>query len=364
MDRIKVLIVDDLALYRETLRHMMEQDPAIEVVGDAIDAVDARQKIKALDPDVVTLDIEMPGMNGLEFLKKIMTLRPMPVVMVSTLTRQGADATLKALEIGAVDYVAKPQKGDLETCAQELIAKVKLAARVSVRPYEEKKYEKALPDIDARAGGIKLIAFGASTGGISALNEIIRVLPLNSPPVVIAQHIPAEFSARFAARANSQSRLCVVEAADGDRLRSGHVYIAPGGVHMTVALNRGGDMFSMVGRVKREGFYKPSVNVLFSSVAQEIGPRAIGVILTGMGKDGARGLLEMHNAGAVTLGQNRHSCVVYGMPRAAFLAGAVQQELSLNKIAPEIASVCGVEKDERMKTVPENKGNGNISALN
>lgn len=246
MSRIKVLIVDDSALIRETLSYLIGQDAALEVVGEAVDAYDAREKIKRLAPDVVTLDIEMPGMNGLEFLKKIMTLRPLPVVMVSTLTQDGADATLQALEIGAVDYVAKPQKGDLQKCARELIAKVKMAAGVSVVPYEEKKQDvvKFMPELNLRALQPDLIAFGASTGGISALTEIFRTLPSDGPPVVVAQHIPAEFSTRFAHRANSRSGLEIMEAQDGTRLCPGHVYIAPGGVHTTISVNRGGEIFS------------------------------------------------------------------------------------------------------------------------
>ncbi|WP_457674588.1 protein-glutamate methylesterase/protein-glutamine glutaminase [Thiolapillus sp.] len=346
---IRVLVIDDSALVRSLLKRILEQDPQIEVVGTAADAYIAREKIKKLHPDVLTLDVEMPKMDGITFLSNLMRLHPLPVVMVSSLTRKGAEVTLQALELGAIDFVAKPQgdfAGSLETVSREIIQKVRTAARANIRAasrrrpvaplsVEEKQTVDAIIPESRRhpaASGLPpLIAIGASTGGTEAIKDVLVELPGNMPPIVITQHIPPGFSTAFAQRMNRLAQLRVHEAEEGQRIQPGNVYIAPGALHLLVARDSNGYYCSLSDgpRVNR---HKPSVDVLFRSVAQTAGRNATGVILTGMGDDGARSLLEMREAGARTIAQDEESSVVWGMPGAAVKRDAAEQILPLEKI--------------------------------
>jgi len=331
---VRVLIVDDSATMRSLISAVLRRDPEISVVGTAADPLEARAAIKELNPDVITLDVEMPSMNGLEFLEKIMRLRPMPVVMVSTLTQAGTDVTLAALEVGAVDAVAKPAPGvPAQEAFADLAEKVKIAARSRVRPLETR--EARAVDGAYRADPSHVLAIGASTGGVEALLNILSAFPANCPATVVTQHMPATFTKSFAARLDKASGAIVTEAVDGAPLMPGHVYIAPGGeTHLEVV----GGRCRLVAADTVNG-HRPSVDVLFNAVAR-LGRPMTGVILTGMGKDGARGLLAMRQAGARTLGQDEASSVVYGMPRAAFELGAVERQLSLPRLAPAILELC------------------------
>ena len=331
---VRVLVVDDSATMRSLISAVLRRDPEISVVGTAADPLEARAAIKELNPDVITLDVEMPNMNGLEFLEKIMRLRPMPVVMVSTLTQAGTDVTLAALEIGAVDAVAKPAPGvSAQEAFGDLAEKVKIAARSRVRALETR--EPKAVDGAYRADPNHILAIGASTGGVEALLTILSAFPANCPATVVTQHMPATFTRSFAARLDKMSGATVTEAVDGAPLKAGHVYIAPGGeAHLEVANGR----CRLVVADTVNG-HRPSVDVLFNAVARQGRPMT-GVILTGMGKDGAKGLLAMRQAGARTLGQDEQSCVVYGMPRAAFELGAVERQLSLPRLAPAILDLC------------------------
>lgn len=331
---VRVLIVDDSATMRSLISAVLRRDPEISVVGTAADPLEARAAIKELNPDVITLDVEMPNMNGLEFLEKIMRLRPMPVVMVSTLTQAGTDVTLAALEVGAVDAVAKPAPGvPAQEAFADLADKVKVAARSRVRPLETR--ETRAVDGAYRADANHVLAIGASTGGVEALLNILTAFPANCPATVVTQHMPATFTKSFAARLDKASGATVTQAVDGAPLMPGHVYIAPGGErHLEVS----GGRCRLVAGDTVNG-HRPSVDVLFHSVAR-LGRPMTGVILTGMGKDGAKGLLAMRQAGARTLGQDEASSVVYGMPRAAFELGAVERQLSLPRLAPAILDLC------------------------
>jgi two-component system chemotaxis response regulator CheB len=337
MSPVRVLVVDDSATMRSLISAALRRDPQIEVVAQCGDPIEARATIKALNPDVITLDIEMPGMNGLEFLEKIMRLRPMPVVMVSTLTSAGADATLQALELGAVDCVAKPAGlASSPDAFAELIEKVKTAARSSVRPRMD------APAIQRRSDfhpGKSIVAIGSSTGGVEALLTILGGFPENCPPTVITQHMPATFTKSFAARLDRSSGAHVTEAYDGAPLEVGRVYLAPGGAtHLEVV--RAGGLRCRLREDDPVSGHRPSVDVLFQSVAVATRGEAVGAILTGMGRDGAQGLKAMRASGAHTLGQNEATCVVYGMPRAAFEIGAVERQLSLPAIGPAILDLC------------------------
>jgi two-component system chemotaxis response regulator CheB len=365
--RIRVLVVDDSALVRQLLTDLLSSDPGIEVVGTAQDAYMAREKIKRLNPDVLTLDVEMPRMDGIQFLRNLMRLRPMPVVMCSSLTERGADVTLDALALGAVDFVTKPKVDvayKLEDYAQEIVAKVKAAAQARVRALDPNAMPPtssapaAAPAVQLRvqeklsadavlpkSSGPKIfrtteqiIAIGASTGGTEAIKEVLMRLPPDSPGVVITQHIPKAFSGPFAARMNSCCDLTVYEAKDGQQILPGHVYIAPGDQHLLVV--RDGALYRCRLNdgppVQR---HKPSVDVLFRSVAQNVGRNAIGVMLTGMGRDGAEGMLEMREAGAPCIAQDEATSVVWGMPGAAFEAGAVESLHPLNAIAGRVMQI-------------------------
>ena len=344
MSRIKVLIVDDSATMRSLIGAVLRRDPEIEVVGTAGDPLEARAKIKELEPDVLTLDIEMPNMNGLEFLEKIMRLRPMPVIMVSTLTQRGADATLEALEIGAFDCIGKPgPDADVVTAFGELVEKVKAAARARVRPLGQSSV-KVAPGPRFVPNG-RMVAIGSSTGGVEALLTILARFPANCPPTVITQHMPAAFTKSFAERLNRACAAEVSEAWDGAPLQTGKVYLAPGGAtHLEVngqsprCALREGDLVNG---------HRPSVDRLFLSVAHALGSKAVGVILTGMGRDGALGLKAIRDDGGHTLGQDERSCVVYGMPKAAADLGAVERQTSLERMADAILELCSHEQRER-----------------
>ena len=341
---IGVLIVDDSATMRGLIAAALKRDPEIEILGFANDPLEAREQIKRLNPDVVTLDIEMPKMNGLDFLEKIMRLRPTPVVMVSTLTQAGADVTLEALELGAVDCVGKPVGGVTAQAAfAELTLKVKAAAKARVKPYggPAPAVERAR---DYRASDA-ILAIGSSTGGVEALMTILATFPDTCPPTVITQHMPATFTKSFAARLDRISGASVSEARDGDRVKPGHVYIAPGGeMHMEVVSPSNPTIRLRPGEPVNG--HRPSVDVLFDSVVK-LHRSAVGVILTGMGRDGAAGLLAMRNAGARTLGQDEASCVVYGMPRVAFELGGVEKQVPLSRMGAAILNVCSAAEFHR-----------------
>jgi len=346
---VRVLIVDDSALVRKLLSTMLACDPGIEVVGVAADPLIAREKIKQLEPDVLTLDVEMPRMDGLTFLENLMRLRPMPVVMVSSLTQQGAEVTLKALELGAVDFFTKPSNDLASTFAegaQEICAKVKLAAlarpkmRSAVRKLDvppRLSADAVLPraqTADSR-GGTRIIAIGASTGGTEAIRVVLESMPPDAPPILITQHIPAAFSGPFAQRMDNCSAMRVCEARDGQPIQHGHAYIAPGSQHLLVMWD-GARYVCRLHNGPPVNRHKPSVDVLFRSVAASVGAPAIAVLLTGMGDDGARGLAELRECGAPTLVQDEASSVVWGMPGAAWKMGAASEMLPLENIAARL----------------------------
>ena len=337
---IKVLIVDDSPLMRALLTEIIDGAADLSVVGAAPDPIAAREMIKALNPDVLTLDVEMPRMNGLEFLDRLMRLRPMPVVMISSLTERGSEVTLQALELGAVDFVAKPrlEGGVLPgACAEEIRDRIRGAcgARLKPRHRTPAASHPALAPASRRALEHGLIAIGASTGGTEAIKEVLRDLPVEVPGIVIVQHMPEAFTASFAHRLDSLSRVKVIEAQGGERILPGHAYLAPGHSHLLVKRS-GSGYLTELSREEPVNRHRPSVDVLFRSVALEAGKRAIGVILTGMGKDGALGMLEMRRAGAWNIGQDENSCVVYGMPREAAQVGAVDEVAPLSAVAERI----------------------------
>jgi two-component system, chemotaxis family, protein-glutamate methylesterase/glutaminase len=339
---IRVLVVDDSALMREMIGSMLSRDPEIEVVAAVPDPIVAREKIKQLNPDVVTLDVEMPRMDGITFLEKIMTLHPMPVVMISSLTQEGAEATMRALELGAVDFIAKPAinlQAGLKAKQDEVIAKVKAAARARVQKRATVQADGAPLKRPANYSSTeKIILIGASTGGVEALHHVIHQMPSDSPAILITQHMPEQFTASFAKRLDGSSAIRVSEAKDGERVLPGHAYIAPGDRHLRLGRSGANYICSVKGNERVSG-HCPSVDVLFHSAAESAGKNAIGVILTGMGKDGADGLLAMRKNGAHTVGQDEPSCVVYGMPKVANEVGAVEHELPLTKIAQEIMNL-------------------------
>lgn len=341
----RVLIVDDSALVRQVLTEILAADPAIEVVGTAADPLLAREKIKRLNPDVLTLDVEMPRMDGLAFLENLMRLHPMPVVMVSSLTERGADTTLQALSLGAVDFVAKPKLDvarGLDAYAEEIRSKVKMAARSRVRTIAGGP--RRLPQRPASANSLgfrttdRLIAIGASAGGTEALRVVLEMMPADAPAIVMTQHLPASFSTAFAERLDRHSAMSVREASDGEAILPGHAYLPAGGRHLRV-IRDGARWRCRVDDGVPVNLHKPAVDVLFRSVAQNAGANAVGVILTGMGEDGARGLLEMKQAGATTLAQDEASSVVWGMPGSAVRLGAADEVLPLDRIAERILGV-------------------------
>jgi two-component system chemotaxis response regulator CheB len=348
---VKVLIVDDSALVRQVLESILDSDPDLEVVGSAADPYIARQKIKQLNPDVITLDVEMPRMDGVTFLRNLMRLRPMPVVMVSSLTEKGADVTLDAIELGAIDFVTKPKidvQHALKEYASEIINKVKMASAASPRPYipttknpgaSKKLSADAVLQRSVSQGTLRttdyIVALGASTGGTEAIKEVLMALPADAPGMVITQHIPAAFSASFAKRMDSVSAMSVCEARDGQQIMRGHCYIAPGDRHLTVVRN-GTRYTCRLDDGPPVNRHKPSVDVLFRSVADQVGLNAISVLLTGMGDDGAHGMGEMQQAGAFTIAQDEDSSVVWGMPGEAVKLGNVDLVVPLSKVASAI----------------------------
>ncbi|MEW6437506.1 MAG: chemotaxis response regulator protein-glutamate methylesterase [Pseudomonadota bacterium] len=339
MNKTKVLIVDDSRTMRHLIGQILAQDEEIEVVGQAADPYEAREAMKSLEPDVITLDVEMPNMNGIDFLSKIMRLRPTPVIMVSNLTARGTEATIKALEIGAFDCIAKPAPGDSEMFPG-LAAKIKAAAAARSQMVKPQPQEDAGTPAPASRGLLyepdgRIVAIGASTGGVEALIAVVSKFPENCPPTVITQHMPATFTKSFADRLD---RLCpprVSEAIEGAPLLKGHVYLAPGSVtHLEISSGR--HLTCHLSKAAPVNGHRPSVDVMFRSVTAAVKSKAVGVILTGMGRDGADGLLGLRKAGASTIGQNRATSLVYGMPRVAFEIEAVEKQLPLEKIGGEI----------------------------
>ncbi len=344
----RVLIVDDSALVRRILAEMLSSDPALEVVGAAADAFAAREMIKTLNPDVLTLDVEMPRMDGVTFLKNLMRLHPMPVVMVSSLTEYGAEVTLDALSVGAVEYLAKPRIDIAATLVEyrdELIAKVKAAARARVRRYQPPaaNARTAVPSAAMFRTTDRIIAIGASTGGTEAIKEVLIELPADCPGVVIAQHIPKAFSLPFANRMDRSCGMTVCEAQDGQQIVPGHVYIAPGDRHLRVARD-GARYLCRLEDGDPINRHKPSVDALFESVARNVGRNAVGVLLTGMGRDGAAGLKQVREAGGRTIAQDEATSVVWGMPGEAVQIGAAAEVLPIGAIARRVLAM--VEDDE------------------
>jgi len=338
---LRVVVVDDSPLMRKLLTSIINAEPDMEVVGAAPDPLAARELIRTLSPDAITLDIEMPRMNGLDFLDKLMRLKPTPVIMISTLTGAGSDTALRAMELGAVDCVAKPRDlhRGLREAGEEIVEKLRMAAgaRLSLRQPRaaSTSVAKPLPAIAGVSSNImhtRLIAIGASTGGTQALQTVLLGLPAEMPPIVVVQHMPPAFTLPFANRLNGICALTIKEAEHGERLRPGHVYIAPGDYHL--ALEReAGHLCCRLLATERVNRHRPAVDVLFHSIAQLSAKRTVGVILTGMGADGAQGMLAMKQAGAYNLAQDEDSCVVFGMPKEAVRAGAVDEVLPLDAIA-------------------------------
>ncbi len=352
MARCRVLVVDDSAVMRQVLQVILSSDPEIEVVGTAPDPFIAQSKIMRLKPDVVTLDVEMPRMDGLTFLEKLMRSCPMPVVMISTQTDAGCDATLRALQLGAVDFVTKPRldpkNGTIERAA-EIIAKVKAAARARVAhpgvstPVTAQPLRMAPPDAAQR-----VIAIGASTGGTEAIRTVLRQMPADCPGIVMVQHMPERFTTTFAQHLDAESRIRVSEARDGDRVLPGYALLAPGNYHMEL-LRNGSDYRVRITQTERVNHHRPSVDLLFRSCARHAGANAVGAILTGMGNDGAAGMLEMRNAGAYNIAQDERSCVVFGMPREAIENGSVHEVASLDKIPQALLRSCTVSTELRRR---------------
>lgn len=343
--KIRVVVVDDSALVRGLLAEIINRRPDMECVGAASDPFVAREMIRNLDPDVITLDVEMPRMDGIDFLGKLMRLRPMPVVMVSTLTERGAEVTLRALELGAVDFVGKPKIGvgdGLRSLAGDITEKIRIAAKAQIRRAPaaptagaQAPRATAAPSAIGRLSTEKLIFIGASTGGTEATKEVLLGLPADAPAVLITQHMPPGFTRSYAARLDGLCRIRVKEASDGERVLPGHAYIAPGGLHLSVERS-GANYIARVRDGEPVNRHKPSVEVLFRSAAHIVGPNALGVMLTGMGADGARAMKEMRDAGSYNLVQDEASCVVFGMPREAIAAGAAHEVLPLGQIAGKL----------------------------
>ena len=335
---IKVLVVDDSPLIRALLTEVLQLANDIQVIGSAEDPFDAREKIKTLNPDVLTLDIEMPKMDGISFLKNLMRLRPMPVVMISTLTQQGAPATLESLELGAIDFIAKPTKNvaqELRDYTDILHDKIRAAASARVRPFlplKENKHAKIANPETVRFKVNHLSVIGASTGGTEAIKEVLTRLPTHFPAVVITQHIPPVFSTSFAERMDRTSAMTVKEPKDGEIIETGTVYIAPGDHHLSIK-RKGSDLVCSLSQSEPVNRHRPAVDVLFDSVAK-LGLKSLtACILTGMGSDGAKGLLNLKEAGAKTFVQDEKSCVVFGMPKAAFELGAASKQVPLEQVA-------------------------------
>jgi two-component system chemotaxis response regulator CheB len=349
MAKIKVVVVDDSALVRSILTEIINRQTDMECIGAAADPLVAREMIRNLNPDVITLDVEMPKMDGLDFLSRLMRLRPMPVVMVSTLTERGAEVTMKALELGAVDFVAKPKIGvadGIRLLAQDITDKIRIASKARIHRSHAAPASASAPGTApaprpapmaslGRLSTEKIIFIGASTGGTEATKDVLINLPADCPAVVITQHMPPGFTRSYAARLDGLCRIRVKEAQDGERVLPGHGYIAPGGMHLSVERS-GANYIARVQDGEPVNRHKPSVEVLFNSAARVVGPNALGIMLTGMGADGAKAMKAMKDAGAYNLVQDEASCVVFGMPREAINAGAADEVLPLNQIAPRL----------------------------
>ena len=351
MKRIRVLVVDDSALVRSLLAEIINRQADMECIGTANDPIAARELIRALDPDVLTLDVEMPRMDGLDFLGRLMRLRPMPVVMISTLTERGAEVTLRALELGAVDFVSKPKLGladGINELASQIVEKIRVAAVSRIRRAQPVGRDFADPTsastgaptspVGLSAGSLsteKLICIGASTGGTEAIREVLMRLPADVPGIVIAQHMPPGFTASFAARLNNLCHLTVLEAVHGARLLPRHAYVAPGGRQFRVGRS-GVDLVAVVDDGEPVNRHRPSIDVLFRSVASVVGPNAYGILLTGMGVDGASAMREMKDAGGYNFVQDEATCIVFGMPKEAIALGAANEVLPLVEIAPAL----------------------------
>lgn len=350
MNKIRLLIIDDSALIRSLLTEIFNRTPDIEVVGSASDPYIAREKIKTLNPDVLTLDIEMPRMDGLTFLRNLMRLRPMPVVMISTLTERGAEVTLEALKIGAIDFVPKPKLDTanlLQDYADEIVDKIRAAAQAKTYLIPGSTAAKSTTDTQQPRnanGNYRLIALGASTGGTEAIKQVASGLPASMPPIVISQHLPVAFSESFARHVDEISAMHVSVAKQGQPLEQGNIYIAPGDRHLTLR-SEGHRMFCMLEDSEPVNRHKPSVEVMFRSVAKTVGRHAIGVMLTGMGADGALGMLEMHETGAYNIVQDQASSVVWGMPGEAYKIGAADCVLPLDDIAGHLSALFRKEKN-------------------
>ena len=347
MAKTRVVVVDDSALIRSLLKEIIDRQTDMQCVGVAADPLAAREVIRDTNPDVITLDVEMPRMDGIDFLGKLMRLRPTPVVMVSTLTERGADVTLRALELGAIDFVAKPKIGvadGMRLLADDITDKIRTASKAQIRrsatpaAASEATATARPPAAVSSLGRLsteKLIFIGASTGGTEATKEVLLGLPADAPAVLITQHMPAGFTTSYAKRLDGLARIRVAEAVDGERVLPGHAYLAPGGFHLSVERS-GANYIARVRDGEPVNRHKPSVEVLFESAARVVGPNAFGIMLTGMGGDGARAMRAMRDAGAYNLAQDEASCVVFGMPREAIAQGAVQHVLSLAQIAPHL----------------------------
>jgi len=345
MAKTRVVVVDDSALVRSLLTEIINRQPDMQCIGAAADPLIARDMIRELDPDVITLDVEMPRMDGIDFLAKLMRLRPMPVVMVSTLTERGAEVTLRALALGAIDFVAKPKIGvadGLRLLAQDITDKIRIAAQAQIRkpsqaatPASAAAARPSAPAALGRLSTEKIIFIGASTGGTEATREVLMGLPADAPAVMITQHMPPGFTKSYAARLDGLCRIRVCEASDGERVLPGHAYIAPGGLHLAVERS-GANYIARVRDGEPVNRHKPSVEVLFLSAARVVGPNALGVMLTGMGADGARAMKTLRDAGSWNLAQDEASCVVFGMPKEAIAAGAAHEVLPLSAIAPRL----------------------------
>lgn len=344
---IRVLVVDDSAVMRAFLSRVVASQPDMELLGASPDPLLAIDRIRRTPPDVITLDVEMPRMNGLDFLRNLMMVRPLPVIMISSLTREGAETTMKALELGAVDFIPKPASYDqLEQNAQEIADKIRAAAGARVsrrRPTLAQPAQKSRPAPLVHSAPVALhrvIGIGASTGGVEALRDVLTHLPSSIPPIVIAQHMPPGFTETFARRLDTLCRIHVKQAEDGEPVHGGVAYIAPGGRHLLL-MRRGGGYSLRVTDDPPVNRHRPSVDTLFRSIAKAAGPKAIGVMLTGMGGDGADAMLEMSRAGAYNIAQDEASCVVFGMPRQAIAAGGVNEVASLPDIAGRLEALAG-----------------------
>ncbi len=354
MKKIRVVVVDDSALVRSLLAEIINRQRDMECVGTANDPLVAREMIRELNPDVITLDVEMPRMDGLDFLGRIMRLRPMPVVMISTLTERGAEVTMRALELGALDFVAKPRVGlaqGINELADQIVEKIRVASVAHVKRHpviappagagqSQKEQAKASSALLGRVSTEKLICIGASTGGTEAIKEVLTRMPADSPAIVITQHMPPGFTSSFAARLNGLCQITVKEAVHGERILPGHAYIAPGGKQFRIDRS-GANYVAVVEDGEPVNRHKPSVEVLFKSVAAVAGRNAYGIMLTGMGGDGAKAMREMKDAGSYNYVQDEASCIVFGMPREAIAHGAADEVLPLDKIAPALLQRLG-----------------------